>query len=93
MKLNSILATTLFAAISALSMGAKAAADTDKAAEAKTPATGMEVGKKVKPHSHVEEKTGMPQQMPPAATSEGKSAKLKADKDKSKHFHPRDGKS
>lgn len=88
MKLKSILITGVFAAIAVLSMGAQAAPDMDKAEEAKAPATGMQADPKMKPHSHVEEKTGVPQSAPKA-----KSNKLKADKDKSKHFHPRDGKS
>jgi hypothetical protein len=41
----------------------------------------------MKPHSHVEEKTGMPQMAP-----EAMSGKQNAAKDKTKHFHPRDGK-
>jgi hypothetical protein len=40
-----------------------------------------------KPHSHVQEKTGMPQSMPDA-----KADKPNAAKDQSKHYHPRDGK-
>lgn len=93
MKLNSILATTLVAAIAALPMGAQAAADTDKAAEAKAPSADVKADKKMKPHSHMEDKTGMPQQTPSAAAAEGKSGKLKPGTDKSKHYHPRDGKS
>lgn len=88
MKLKSILSTGLFATVAALSMGAQAASDMDKAAEAKAPATGMQADQKMKPHSHVEEKTGVA----PNAL-EAKSDKVKADKDKSKHYHPRDGKS
>ena len=90
MKQQSILAAILFAFVATLPLGAQAAADADKA-----PATDMQAGKpmakKMKPHSHVQEKTGMPQNTAEAAP-EGKSGKLKADKDKSKHFHPRDGK-
>lgn len=93
MKLNSILWAGLFAAIATLSIGAQAASDTDKAAEAKEPVAGMQVNKKMKPHSHMEEKIGVPQQTPTVTTTEGKSGNLKADKDRSKHFHPRDGKS
>lgn len=85
MKLKSMLAAGLLAA---LSMGAQAASGADRGAEAKAPAAGVEAGKKVKPHSHMEEKTGMPQKSP-----EAKSEKVRADKDKSKHYHPRDGKS
>lgn len=81
MKLKSILSMSLFAAVAAFSFGAQAASDTDKAAEAK--ATEM----KMKPHSHVEEKTGVPQKAPEATSD-----KANAGKDKSKHLHPRDGK-
>ena len=93
MKLRTIASAGLFAAIAALSMGAQAAADTDKTTEAKTPVAGIQADKTVKLHSHMEEKTGMPQQKSSAAAAEGKPGKAKADKDKSKHYHPRDGKS
>jgi hypothetical protein len=42
---------------------------------------------KVRPHSHVEEKTGFPQKAP-----EAMAYKPNAATDKTKHFHPRDGK-
>jgi hypothetical protein len=42
---------------------------------------------KVRPHSHVEEKTGFPQKAPEAMPE-----KPNAATDKTKHFHPRDGK-
>ena len=87
MKLNSILSTGLFAAIVALSMGAQAASDTDKAAEAKASVAGTPAVKKMKPHSHVEVKTGVPQNEP-----EAKADKPNAAKDQSKHYHPRDAK-
>lgn len=98
MKLKSILSAGLFAAIAALSIGAQAASDADKAAEAKAPAAGVQADKKVKPHSHMEEKTGISPQASSAAAAEDKADKPKAskpkiDKDKSKHLHPRDGKS
>jgi len=86
MKLHSALSAVLFASIAMLSLGAQAA-DTDK-----TPATAeMKAGqatKITKPHSHVQEKTGM-EQMAPDATAP---AKKNAAKDKTKHYHPRDGK-
>jgi hypothetical protein len=87
MKLNSILSAGLFAAIAALSMGAQAASDTEKAAEAKAPVAGVQADKKVKPHSHMEEKTGMPQKV-----ADSKVAKPDPTKDKNRHLHPRDGK-
>lgn len=81
MKLESILSISVLATVAVLSFSAQAASDTDKATEAKP--TEM----KMKPHSHVEEKTGVPQKTPEATSD-----KAKAAKDKSKHFHPRDGK-
>lgn len=81
MKPRSILSTSLLAAIAAFSIGAQAASDTDKAAE------GKAAQMKMKPHSHVEEKTGVPQKAP-AATPD----KPNAAKDTSKHYHPRDNK-
>ncbi|MBI5861747.1 MAG: hypothetical protein HZB64_06155 [Rhodocyclales bacterium] len=86
MKLKSILATSLFAATAILSAGAYAATDTGKGADAAAPATDIQTDKKVKPHSHVEEKTGVPQKAP----SETAPARKNAAKDKSKHYHPRD---
>lgn len=88
MKLKSILSAGLFAAIAALSMGAQAASDTDKAADAKAPAAGVQADKKTKPQSGAEEKADMSPKAPAA-----KSDKQRIDKDRSKHFHPRDGKS
>lgn len=87
MKLNATLYAALFAAIAALSMGAQAASDTDKAAEAKAPVAGTPAVKKMKPHSHVEVKTGVPQNEPEARADKPDPAK-----DKTKHFHPRDAK-
>ncbi|TXT24901.1 MAG: hypothetical protein FD131_4796 [Rhodocyclaceae bacterium] len=88
MKLKPIVfSASLFAAM-VFSLGVQAASDADKAAEAKAPVADMQADKavkKMKPHSHVEEKTGVPQSMPDA-----KSDKPNAAKDKSKHFHPRD---
>lgn len=80
MKLQSALSAVLFATVAALSMGAQAA-DADKAA----PAAEM---KAAKPHSHMQEKTGIEQKAPAAAEP----AKKDASKDKKKHYHPRDGK-
>lgn len=85
MKLKSILATSLFAATAVLSAGAYAATDTGKGGDVAAPATDIQTDKKVKPHSHVEEKTGVPQKAPEAVP-----ARKNAAKDKSKHYHPRD---
>jgi len=83
MKLQSALSAVLFASIAMLSLTAQAA-DADK-----TPAaaeTKSEPGAKaVKPHSHVQEKTGV-LPMAPATAPDKKNAAY----DKTKHFHPRD---
>ncbi len=83
MKLKPALAISLFAVMAALSLGASAAADTPADAKAEKAAPQ----KKMKPHSHMEEKTGVPQKAPVAMAD-----KPNAAKDKTKHFHPRDGK-
>ncbi|HEY3433246.1 MAG TPA: hypothetical protein VGK09_11915 [Rhodocyclaceae bacterium] len=86
MKLQAIFPAVLFAAVSSLSFAVHAE-DMDKA-----PAD------KMKPHSHMEEKTGVaPKAKAKAAeaAAEEKSENAenpKAEKNKSKHFHPRDGK-
>lgn len=86
MKLQSTLSALLFAT-AALSSGAQAA-DADKvppAAEMKME-QGAKPAKAVKPHSHVEEKSGVPQKAPAAVDPDKKNAA----QDKSKHYHPRD---
>jgi hypothetical protein len=90
MKLKSMLLTSLLAAMVALSAGAHAAADMDPAAMTET-TSGQPAGQAAttKMHSHVQEKTGMPQKMP-AAKAENPKAKSTPATDK--HFHPRDGK-
>lgn len=90
MKPNSFLSVTLFAAITIFSFGAQAASDTAQMAEAQASAdTKVEQTsiKKMKPHSHVEEKTGIPQKAPESTANRPNPAK-----DMSKHYHPRDGK-
>lgn len=88
MKLNATLAASLFALVATIPFNASAATDNpadtqaDKATTSKTATQ-----KKAKPHSHVEEKTGVPQKSPEALPD-----KPKADKDKTRHYHPRDGK-
>jgi len=85
MKLKLSLAASLFALIAALNAGAATDTPADRALEkAAAPAAPA---KKVKPHSHVEEKTGVAQKAP-----EAKADKPDASKDMSKHYHPRDGK-
>lgn len=83
MKLLAILSAALFATLTAASLGAQAA-DPAPAAEAQS---AKQAAKAVKPHSHMEEKTGIPAAAAPAADG-----KVKADKDKTKHYHPRDAK-
>lgn len=86
MKLQTALSAILFAT-AALSLGAHAA-DADNAspgAEMKME-KGTKPAKAVKPHSHVEEKTGVPQKAPAAVDPDKKNAA----QDKSKHYHPRD---
>ena len=89
MKLKSILSASLFAAIAALSPGLQAASDMDKGTAAKPPVADTQADKaaKMKPHSHVEEKTGMPQSASPADPDKPNPAK-----DMTKHNHPRDAK-
>ena len=77
MKLQSALSAVLFATVAALSLGAQAA---EMKADKGTMAA--------KPHSHVQEKTGVPQEAPAAAAP----GSQHASKDKTKHYHPRDGK-
>jgi len=83
MKLNAILPAVLFAAVSTLSVvvHAEDAAPADK----------------MKPHSHMEEKTGVAPKAKakaPEAAAEEKSEKTEKPTEgkKKKHFHPRDGK-
>lgn len=91
MRLQAILPALLFAAASSVSFGAFAAADPEKAppadAKADQPATKM-----VKPQSQLDEKSDVTKAMAASATSADKSAKLVAGQDRSKHYHPRDGK-
>jgi len=83
MKLKFIPSAALFAAVAALSLGAQAA-DADKAPSA-AEVKAEQGAKPMRPHSHVEEKTGVPQKAPEAVP-----VKKNAAKDKSKHYHPRD---
>lgn len=89
MKLKFFFATSLLAMTVALSTGVQAASDTNTAPTAQTQAAGVQGDKAMKSHSHMEEKSGVPQKAQEAK------AEKKTDpwKDKSKHFHPRDGKS
>lgn len=86
MKLQTMLASAMITGLLSLNTYA---ADTDKAAmpEAATKASGQ----KVKKHSHMEEKMGHVQQGK-EAVADDKAEKTNAAHDKSKHYHPRDGK-
>lgn len=89
MKLHSFLSISLLAAATALSLGAHAENDADKRQADGTQAE-QPAAKKMPPHSHMQEKTGI---VPEEKSADSKKPeKRKADKDKSKHYHPRDGK-
>ena len=83
MKLNSFLSTALIATVAALSFGAQAA-DADKAPAEQT---DKATPKKVKPHSHMTEKTGIP-----ASAPEATAEKAAPTKDAKRHTHHRDAK-
>lgn len=83
MKLQALLSATLLAAITALSASAYAEEKAAPAAEVKAEKAAPSQG--AMPHSHVQEKTGAPQDVQPADP-----AKKNAAKDKTKHYHPRD---
>lgn len=89
MKLQTRIAASLFVIGGLVSTAGFAAADTDKSAEAKPAAA--ETKKKVKPHSHVEEKGGTVSRAAPKG-GDHKEAKGDPAQDKTKHYHPRDGK-
>lgn len=77
-----------FAALLSLSSPAVVAADDKPAEAAATPDTKqVQPKQKVKPHSHMEEKSGMPQTTPTP-----KADKPNPAMDKTKHYHPRDAK-
>ncbi|MBS0352345.1 MAG: hypothetical protein JSR83_00345 [Proteobacteria bacterium] len=83
MKLNTFLSTALIATVAALSFGAQAA-DADKAPAEQTEKAAP---KKVKPHSHMTEKTGVPAPAPEATADKPAPAK-----DAKRHNHQRDAK-
>jgi hypothetical protein len=93
MKLKLTLAASLFAIVAALSLNASAASDTPAGASnaSNTPADAKvekaAPQKHMKRHSHAEEKTGFAQKAPEAMPGTPNAAD-----DKTKHFHPRDGK-
>ncbi len=81
MKLQAIVSASLFALITAFAVNAGAATD----APGEAPAVKAAAQKKVKPHSHAEEKNGV---APKAAEATAD----KAEPSKSKHSHQRDAK-
>lgn len=83
MKLQALLSASILAAITALSASAYAEEKAAPAAEMK--AEKAAPAQAAKPHSHVQEKTGVPQDVKPVDP-----ARKNAAKDKSKHYHPRD---
>lgn len=83
MKLQALLSASILAAITAFSASAYAEEKAAPAAEMK--AEKAAPVQAAKPHSHVQDKTGIPQEAQPAAP-----AKKNAAKDKTKHYHPRD---
>jgi len=89
--MQAILPALLFAVAASVSFSAFSAADSDKAtpvdAKADQPAS-----KAVKPQPQLDEKPAVIRSMAASATSTDKSGKLVAGQDRSKHYHPRDGK-
>lgn len=83
MKLRNLLPAMILAAIAALSTSTYAEEKAAPAAEVK--AEKAAPSQASKPHSHVQEKTGVPQNAQPA-----ESTKKNPAKDTSKHYHPRD---
>lgn len=86
MQAKTIFITGLLAAFATFSIGA-IAADNSVDAPQGIKVEPVKAKMKVKRHSHMEEKTGIPQKTPEAMPG-----KSNAENDKTKHFHPRDGK-
>lgn len=92
MKPKTFLVTGLLAAFATFPIGAIGAdnsvdAPMDIKAEPAKAKKLAEAKMKVKRHSHMEEKTGIPQKTPEAMADKPNPAN-----DKTKHLHPRDGK-
>ncbi len=92
MKPKTFFVTGLLAAFAMFSIGVIAAdnpvdAPVDIKAEPAKAKKLAEAKMKVKRHSHMEEKTGIPQKAPEVMADKPNPAN-----DKTKHFHPRDGK-
>ena len=89
MKLQSLVYATLFAAMSSLSFAAHADNSTDMQPTATESQPATPAAKKMKHHSHMEEKTGVA----PATASDTTSGETTdKPKKKSRHSHPVDGK-
>jgi hypothetical protein len=87
MKVSSLIAAVLFAGTTMTSVVfAEEKAAAPKAAEAQA-AEAQADKAAAKPHSHVQEKTGIPQSMPDTKADKPNPAKVMT-----KHYHPRDGK-
>ena len=83
MKLQTLLPAVILAARATLSTSTYADEKVAPVAEVKAEKTAP--SQAAKSHSHVQEKSGVPQHMEPAEPG-----KKNAAKDKTKHFHPRD---
>lgn len=98
MKLQSALVAGLTCAAALLSLTAHAASDTPTDAKSDAGTSQEQRKSNVRPHSHLEEKTGIvtkksDEKKPDEPTSDKpKAKKPNPYTDKSKHFHPRDGK-
>lgn len=88
MKPTAALSALLLALASTASLSAYAETETGKPLATETQAA-KPVAKKMKPHSHVEEKMGFTLAEKAAAKSDQAATKTR---DKTKHFHPTDGK-
>ncbi len=91
MRLQAILPALLFAVASSVPFSAYAAADPDKAppADAKADQPAATVAK---PQAQSDEKGDATRPMISTVQPAGKSVQLVAGQDRSKHYHPRDGK-
>lgn len=88
MKLKLILSSGILAAFATVAIGVQAAAGTESPTEVNAPAAVAGTEKKMKPHSHATEKTGVPAQV----QGQTADATVPAVDKKKQHFHPRDGK-
>lgn len=90
MKPQKLVPVLLLFAAASLPFSTAAATDMDKTPAADSAPEAQKAkakAKKAKRHSHMQEKTGI---APAEKPVDRESGAAKADKDKSKHFHPRD---